>query len=66
MPKPRKDERRSEFIGRCMSDDKARRDFPSRSQRFAFCQSTWEQSRKKTKADDEEETQDECETSVAQ
>lgn len=47
MPKPKTNETRSQFIGRCMSDEEARGDFPSRAQRYAFCNSVWEQSKKK-------------------
>lgn len=41
MPTPRKDETRDKFVSRCMGDDEANRDFPSRDQRFAFCNSVF-------------------------
>lgn len=42
MPRPRKGEKRRDFISRCMSDDEAKRDFPDQAQRSAFCHSQWE------------------------
>lgn len=39
MPKPRKGESEQKFISRCMADEEARRSFPDRAQRFAFCKS---------------------------
>lgn len=42
MPTPREDENRDEFVDRCMSDTESVRDFPDRSQRFAVCQSIFE------------------------
>ena len=42
MPSPRDNETRDDFISRCMGDDEANRDFPDQSQRFAFCNSQWE------------------------
>jgi hypothetical protein len=37
MPTRKPDENRAAFINRCMSDDKMRRQFPGREQRFAVC-----------------------------
>jgi len=42
MPTPREDENRDEFVDRCMSDTESVRDFPDREQRFAVCQSIFE------------------------
>lgn len=56
MPKPRRNETRSQFVGRCMSDDEAKKTFPDHKQRAAFCISTWERSQKKdTKKHDDTE-----------
>lgn len=46
MPSPRKNERKKDFVERCMSDSESRRDFPNRQQRFAFCNSQFERKRK--------------------
>lgn len=42
MPNPNPNERKDEFIKRCMSDSEALKDFPENDQRYAFCQSQWE------------------------
>lgn len=42
MPEPIQGENREEFIDRCMGDAEAVSDFPDRDQRFAFCNSQWE------------------------
>ena len=41
MPYPKKGEDKSAYLNRCMSSDKANKDFPSSQQRYAFCQSEW-------------------------
>lgn len=43
MPKPKKAEERKDFINRCMSDPEAISDFPDNKQRFAVCNSIYEQ-----------------------
>lgn len=47
MPKPRKNEKESDFISRCMGDAEAKSDFPNKDQRLAFCYSTWRDRNKK-------------------
>ena len=42
MPQPRKNERKENFISRCMSDNKMVEEFEDRSQRRAVCESYWE------------------------
>lgn len=42
MPEPMQNENRDEFVDRCMSDQEAMTDFPSNEQRFAFCNSQWD------------------------
>lgn len=51
MPKPRRNETRSQFIGRCMSDEEAKKTFPDHRQRVAFCINTWEKSQRKKDTD---------------
>ena len=41
MPLPRKNERRKDFVSRCVSDKEAKRSFPDQKQRVAFCHSQW-------------------------
>ena len=41
MPSPHDGEQQSEFVSRCMSDEKAKKSFPDQKQRVAFCQSQW-------------------------
>lgn len=43
MPNPRENESRSDFIGRCISDEEVVRDYPDQDQRFAFCNSRYGQ-----------------------
>ena len=49
MPSPRSGEDRSDFISRCMSDDKSKNSFPDQKQRTAFCFSQWKNKDKKEK-----------------
>lgn len=42
MPQPKSGESREDFVDRCMGDSEANADFPDRDQRFAFCNSKWE------------------------
>ena len=37
MPSPRKNEKRKDFIKRCMSSEKSKKSFPDIDQRYAFC-----------------------------
>tara|TARA_R100000278_G_scaffold29947_2_gene27649 strand:- start:7694 stop:9205 length:1512 start_codon:yes stop_codon:yes gene_type:complete len=37
LPKPNKGEKRQDFIGRCMSDDKSKEEFGEPKQRVAYC-----------------------------
>jgi hypothetical protein len=38
---PNQNENEAEFIRRCMADDKMIEEFPDNGQRFAVCQSSW-------------------------
>ena len=41
LPKPRKNEKQSKFMSRCMSDVTAKKEFPDSKQRVAVCFSSW-------------------------
>ena len=41
LPKPRGNENREDFIGRCMADDVMVKEFAEREQRFAVCNQQW-------------------------
>lgn len=43
MPKPRKGEHKSDYLIRCMDDEKMKNDFPDNMQRYAVCQSIYTQ-----------------------
>ena len=45
MPKPKRGESKNDFVSRCMGDGEAKRDFPNRDQRLAFCHSVYERHR---------------------
>lgn len=42
MPTPNYNENRNQFLNRCMSDAESMSDFPSNDQRYAFCNSQWD------------------------
>lgn len=42
MPTPNENENRDDFINRCMSDEESNADFPDNDQRYAFCNSVFE------------------------
>ena len=43
MPNPKPTESKDEFIKRCMGDSEANQSFPDSDQRYAFCQSQWDE-----------------------
>ena len=43
MPKPRPSEPHDEYISRCMSDDETLSKFPDEEQRYAVCESMWDE-----------------------
>ena len=45
MPKPTPSETKDEFLTRCMGDEEALNDFPDEAQRYAVCNSKWEESK---------------------
>ncbi len=42
LPKPRPNEPKETYMNRCMADSTMRREFKPRSQRFAVCQTQWD------------------------
>jgi len=46
IPKPRENEKESEFIGRCMGDEVMNRDYPDSKQRVAVCYNSWREKKK--------------------
>ncbi len=46
LPMPRKDEKKDDFVDRCMADDTMRREFRQPEQRRAVCERQWEDGRK--------------------
>ena len=45
LPDPRNDEKRDDFISRCMGDDVMVREFPDTDQRLAVCSRQWDEAR---------------------
>ena len=45
LPKP-SDEKESEFVSRCMSDNKMSKEFPNNKQRVAVCHSMYRKAKK--------------------
>lgn len=41
IPNPKQDEKQSEFINRCMSDNTMKSEFPDKDQRLAVCYNQW-------------------------
>ena len=42
LPKPKPTESKKEFVRRCMGDTQSITEFPDIDQRFAVCQTQWE------------------------
>jgi hydroxymethylpyrimidine pyrophosphatase-like HAD family hydrolase len=45
MPNPRQNEQKEEYLQRCMADSESQNSFPDESQRYAVCESKWEESK---------------------
>ena len=45
MPQPNANELKDDFLTRCMGDEEAISDFPDNDQRYAVCNSLWDESR---------------------
>lgn len=54
LPSPKKDEKQSDFISRCMGNSVTNKDFPDQKQRAAVCYAQWKKKKKKSKATKEE------------
>jgi hypothetical protein len=50
LPKPKNQEKRSEFVSRCIGDDQTAKDFPDQKQRIAICYTQWESAKKEATA----------------
>lgn len=37
LPKPKKNEDKSKFVSRCMSNDTMKKEYPKQDQRYAVC-----------------------------
>ncbi|HKJ73712.1 MAG TPA: hypothetical protein VKA19_06490 [Alphaproteobacteria bacterium] len=46
MPMPNKGETKKEWLDRCMADPEENKTFPDSSQRYAVCNSKWDQHQK--------------------
>jgi len=46
MPTPRSDEKKNDFVSRCVGDEKMKKEFPNVSQRVAVCYSKFDQAKK--------------------
>ena len=42
IPKPNKDEKKPDFISRCMGDEVMNKDYPEQDQRSAICYKAWD------------------------
>lgn len=47
LPQPRKDEKRKEFLDRCMGNEVMNREFPDKEQRYQVCLAQWNKNEKK-------------------
>lgn len=48
LPKPKKDENHDDFIARCMGNDVMLSEYPDEKQRYAVCQTQWDDKDKKS------------------
>ncbi len=49
LPKPKSEEKKKEFLSRCMGDDIMVKEYKNQSQRYAICLTQWSR-RKKSKS----------------
>lgn len=47
IPKPNKNEKKSKFMSRCMGDETMKDEYPDQDQRYAVCQSKWDEKKSK-------------------
>jgi hypothetical protein len=50
LPSPKKQEKRSEFVSRCIGDNQTAKDFPDQKQRIAVCYTQWDSAKKEATA----------------
>lgn len=48
IPKPKKDEKKQDFIDRCMSDETMLKEYPDEKQRAAICYQSWDEKEDKS------------------
>ena len=53
LPTPNKNEEKQEFLERCMSNNKMKEEFPNNSNRYAVCNTKWEE---KEEGEEDEES----------
>lgn len=58
LPKPKKDEKRKEFVSRCIANLTEKGEFDSSEQRAAVCHDQWEESKKKSKSTEAEKPEE--------
>lgn len=59
LPKPRKNEKQSEFVSKCIGDPTMNNDFPQQKQRAAVCYSQFKRKSKASESLDWEDCSDE-------
>ncbi len=47
MPQPHKDEQKKDYLDRCMGDDEMNKKHPAPAERYAVCNSFWNNKDKK-------------------
>lgn len=55
LPKPRKNEKKTDFLSRCMGNETSVSDFPDNAQRYAVCNTQWASAKKDGSYEDAEE-----------
>jgi len=53
MPEPKDGEKKKDFLDRCMSDEVMNEDYPDKDQRFAICNSIWDEREEKSSPEPE-------------
>jgi len=51
LPKPRKGEKKDDFVSRCIADDVIQEEYATQKERIAVCYSLWEQAKKEIKVE---------------
>jgi hypothetical protein len=53
IPSPNKNEKKNDFISRCMGSEVMKKEFPNQDKRSAVCYSQYDKRKKKSKASEE-------------